>query len=214
MRLASAPADSFSGQVLTSLTQGDLADASFAVADRSELSIPCASRNSVSDSGQNCCLGAPDWITISFPPSFANWTAKPHRGETRLDVRLDLGNSVPRPFLSMLVSDLRVASQQPQSVFTRLQRKWHGPAGSVRIEYCVDHLYRTAALIDIAHGLAVFADRLDQIAASGDVAEQSGVALDWLGLADAGAGNRLPLLAAAARRPGLVLQDPVSGCCG
>ena len=46
----------------------------------------------------------------------------------------------------------------------------------MRIKHRVDHLDRAPALIDVALGLAVIADCLDQVAASGDVAEQTRVA--------------------------------------
>src|SRR5438445_13598063 len=69
-----------------------------------------------------------------------------------------------------------------------------------------DHLQRRAAVVDAAERLAVFLDRVQEVADDPDVAKAQAAVFERLGDADAGARDRLPVRLALAEEPGRLLD--------
>ncbi len=88
-----------------------------------------------------------------------------------------------------------------------LERQVHRTAEPVRFVSGENHFERGAAVVDAAARLAVLFDGFDQVLDDEHVAHVQAAVLERLRLADAGAGDRDPRFASAARRPRRVFAE-------
>src|SRR5262245_25308401 len=88
-----------------------------------------------------------------------------------------------------------------------LERQLYRASDAVRLVDGEDHFEGGTAVVDAAERLAVFLDRVEQIADDPDVAQAQPAVLEWLLHADAGARDRLPFRLALAEEPGRLVDE-------